>query len=322
MKELKEIRINENNLQLNGNLVKGGVLPAKIAELNRTVTIQADTRVEGPIYASKMEVQNGETVVTGAVFTQQELYVNSDAKGTIDFEKCVASASSIFSRAQGCELSFHSDINAKSVSLINAFVGGSIYADEITLENCVVIGGVFATQTAEIKNSIMGTFNVPSIHVEGSIGLLLPTAFSVEKMQYTPGTKMYNLSLADLGALYRGVEQSPDSGKIEMNIDVDDIRTTLTDENTQRSLHSYTVVGKVLAADMLDVDKFQNHFLLTSASLGSQLLKAYDLGRDKNGNMVTVTFAGLRKFFFEILSGKIDIKVIDGKFNISEIAKN
>lgn len=322
MKELKEIRINENNLQLNGNLVRGGVLPAKIAELNRTVTIQADTRVEGPIYASKMEVQNGETVVTGAVFTQQELYVNSDAKGTIDFEKCVASASSIFSRAQGCELSFHSDINAKNVSLVNTFVGGSIYADEIVLENCVVIGGVFATQTAEIKNCIIGTFNVPSIRIEGSIGMLLPTAFSVEKMQYTPGTKMYNLSLADLGALYRGVEQSPDSGKIEMNIEVDDIRTTLTDENTQRSLHSYTVVGKVLAADMLDVDKFQNHFLLTSASLGSQLLKAYDLGRDKNGNMVTVTFAGLRKFFFEILSGKIDIKVIDGKFNISEIAKN
>ena len=321
MKELKEIRINENNLQLNGNLVKGGVLPAKIAELSRTVTIQADTRVEGPIYASKMEVQNGETVVTGAVFTQQELYVNSDAKGTIDFEKCVASASSVFSRAQGCELSFHSDINAKSVSLVNAFVGGSIYADEISLENCVVIGGVFATQNAEIKNCLLGTFNVPSIRVEGSLGLLLPTAFSVEKMQYAPGTKMYNLSLADLGSLYRGVEQSPDSGKIEMNIDVDDIKTTLTDENIQRSLHSYTVVGKVLAADMLDADKFQNHFLLTSASLGSQLLKTYDLGLDKNGNTVSVTFAGLRKFFFEILSGKIEVKVIDGTFNISEITR-
>ena len=38
------------------------------------------------------------------------------------------------------------------------------------------------------------------------------------------------------------------------------IRTTLTDEEVQKSLHSYTVVGKVLAADLVDYDKFQNHF--------------------------------------------------------------
>jgi hypothetical protein len=36
--------------------------------------------------------------------------------------------------------------------------------------------------------------------------------------------------------------------------------------------------GWVPAADALDFDKFQNHFLLTAASLGSQLLKNYDLG--------------------------------------------
>ena len=320
-KNLKEVHINETNILLEGSLVKGGIIPGKISELTRIVTIQADSVVEGPLYAAKLEIQSGDVQVTGAVFTQGELHVNSDAKGTIDFQKCVASSSSIVSRAQQCQLSFHSDINAKSVSLVNTFVAGSIYADEIVLENCVVIGGVFATQSAEINNSIIGTFNVPTIHISGTVQMLLPTAFSVEKMTYAPGTRLYNLSLADLGALYRGLPQSEESGKIEMNIDVDDIRTTLTDENVQKSLHSYTVVGKVLAADLVDYDKFQNHFLLTAAALGPQLLKTYDFGTDSEGNLKQLVFEDIREFFFNLLSGKIEVQPMTGTFNISNFIK-
>ena len=40
MKELKEIRFNENNIQLKDNLVKGSILPEKVAELTRTITVQ------------------------------------------------------------------------------------------------------------------------------------------------------------------------------------------------------------------------------------------------------------------------------------------
>ncbi len=320
-KNLKEVHINETNILLEGNLVKGGIIPGKISELSRIVTIQADTVIEGPVYAAQMEIQSGEARITGAVFTQRELHVNSDAQGRIDFMKCVASSSSVVSRAQDCRPSFHSDINAKSVSLVNAFVAGSIYADEIVLENSVVIGGIFATQSAEITNCVIGTFNVPSIHISGTVQMLLPTAFSVEKMSYTPGTRLYNLSLADLGALYRGLPQSEESGRIEMNVDVDDIRTTLTGEDVQKTLHSYTVVGKVLAADLIDYDKFQNHFLLTAAALGPQLLKTYDLGTDAQGNIKPLDFEGIRDFFFDILSGKAEIRMMTGTFNISEFIK-
>lgn len=315
---LKEIHINETNILLDGNLVKGGILPGKIAELTRIVTIQGNTVIEGPVYAAQMEILSGDASITGAVFTQRELHINSDATGKIDFQKSVASSSSVVSRAQRCQLTFHSDINAKSVSLNNAFVAGSIYADEITLENCVVIGGVFATQSTELNNCIVGTFNVPFIHISGTIQLLLPTAFSTEKISYLPSTKMYNLSLADLGSLYRGVPESSESGKIEMNLEVDDIRTTLTDENVQKSLHSYTVVGKVLAADLVDCDKFQNHFLLTAAALGPQLLRTYDFGLDVNGKPCQLSFDKIRSFFFNILLGKTDIRLMSGTFRLSE----
>jgi cytoskeletal protein CcmA (bactofilin family) len=319
MKELKELRFNESNIQLKDNLVKGSILPEKVAELNRTVTVQGNTVIEGPVYAHKLEIQNGDLEIQGAVFTQLELYVNSEATGNIVFKKSVASTSSIVSRAANCKIMFYSDINAKNIALYNAFVAGSIYADEITLENCVVIGGVFATQAIDLTNSIVGTFNTPSIRIAQTVSLLLPSAFSIEKILAVPDTKLYNLSLADLGSLYKGLPQSENSGKIEMNIATDEVKTTLANEEIQKTLRSYTVIGKVLAADLLDTDKFQNHFLLTAASLGSQLLKIYDMGVDKDGKPVMLTCYKIRDFFFDILYGKIEIQTIDGKFDISQL---
>lgn len=319
MKELKELRFNESNIQLKDNLVRSSILPEKVAELNRTITVLGDTVVEGPVFAHKLEIQNGNLEIQGAVFTQLELYVNSEARGNIAFKKSVGSANSVVSRAANAKLVFHSDINAKSVTLYNAFVAGSIYADEVVLENSVVIGGVFATQQIDLKNSIAGTFNTPSVRIEGTISLLLPSAFSIEPMLATADAKLYNLSLADLGALYKGVPQTQNSGKIEMNINTDEVKTTLANEEIQKTLRSYTVIGKVLAADLLDTDKFQNHFLLTAASLGSQLLKTYDMGVDKDGTPATLTFDRIHDFFFDILNGKVEIQNINGKFDISQI---
>jgi len=319
MKELKELRFNESNIQLKDNLVRGSILPEKVAELNRTITIQGNTVIEGPVYAHKLEIQQGDLEIQGAVFTQLELYVNSEAKGNISFKKSVGSADSIVSRTANCNLVFYSDINAKSITLYNAFVAGSIYADEVILENCVVIGGVFATQQIDLTNSIVGTFNSPSVRIAQIVSLLLPSAFSIEKLIAAPDTKLYNLSLADLGSLYKGLPQSDNSGKIEMNLTTDEVKSTLTSDEIQKTLRSYTVIGKVLAADLLDTDKFQNHFLLTASSLGSQLLKTYDMGIGKDGKPATLTFEKIRDFFFDVLHGKIEIQRIEGKFDISQI---
>ncbi len=319
MKELKEISFNENNIQLKDNLVKGSILPEKATELNRTVTIQGNTVIEGPVFAHKLEIQDGDLEIQGAVFTQLEMYINSNSSGNISFLKSVGSSNSIVSRSADSRVNFQSDINAKKVTLYNAFVAGSIYADEIILENCVVIGGVFATQEIDLTNSIVGTFNTPSIRIDQTIHILLPSAFSIERIYATAEAKLYNLSLADLSSLYKGMDQTNNSGKIEININTDEIKTTLANEEVQKTLRSYTVIGKVLAADLLDTEKFQNHFLLSAASLGAQLLKSYDLGHDRNNNPIVLSIEKIRTFFFDILNGKIKIQTIEGSFDISDI---
>lgn len=321
MKELKELRFNDNKVLLKENLVKGSIIPEQVSDLTRDITIQSDTIIEGAVYAHRLEIQNGDSEIQGAVFTQLELYVNADAKGNIIFRKSVGSVDSIVSRASECQLTFQSDINAKTVTLYNAFVAGSIYADEVVLDNCVVIGGVFATQGLDLTNCIVGTFNTPTISINGTIQLLLPSAFSIEKMTVAPDARLYNLSLADLGALYKGLPQSSESGRVTLNPDADEVRTTLTSEDMQKTLRSYTIIGKVLAADLIDTDKFQNHFLLTAAALGPQLLKTYDLGPDKDGVAAVLSFEKLRDFFFGILRGTLVVQEMTGNFSINKIAQ-
>lgn len=321
MKELNEIRFNENNIQLKDNLVRGGILPEKTSELNRVITIQGNTVIEGAVCAKKLEIENGDTKMNGAVYTQLELHVNSDAKGEISFGKCVASADSVVSMSGSCKISFHSDVNAKRVSLYNAFVAGSIYADNINLENCVVIGGVFATQQLDLTNCVVGTFNAPSVKISQIVQLLLPSAFSVEKIMAAPGTRLYNLSLADLGSLFRGMEQSAESGRISIDPFTDEQTTTLTDGEIQKTLRCYSVIGKVLAVDLIDMDKFQNHFLLTAASLGPQLLTTYKMGIDSTGKSVDMSFDRIREFFFNIMLGKVEVQEMNGSFNIAEITR-
>jgi hypothetical protein len=321
MSKLKEVYVTDTNLRLDNNIVKGGILPNKISELSRTVNVVGETVIEGPLYANRLTIEGAPLEVKGAVFSQRELYINNNVTGDVVFRKAVGSASSVVTRAMNCNTTFCSDVNAKSITLSNAFVSGSLYGDEIVLENCVVIGGVFATQSLSVKDCVVGTFISPYVELDGEINLLLPSVFSVERVNYTSTTRLFSLALADLGSLYRHQEEAVESGRIEINLENDDLRTTLSDSGQQRSLHSYSVVGKVLAADLIDTEKFQNHFLLTAAALGPQMLKTYDLGTDSDGNPALLTTERIRAFFFDILNGKIKAKDIDGSFNIEQFAR-
>ncbi len=319
MQELNELRVNDNRIILKNNLVKSDILPKISSELDRDLLIQGNCVVEGAVYAKHLEIEQGNVEIKGAVFTQVELHVSSEAKDMVLFRKAVGSGTSVVSFAPSAKLHFMADINAKQVKLRNAFVAGSIFADEIILEDCVVIGGAFATRFLELNNCITGTFNSPTVRASQTIQILLPSFFSSEKIGILPGTEFYNLSLADLGALYKGVPENISSGKIKIDIDIDELKTVLSDENAQHTLRSYSVAGKVLASDLLDYEKLQNHFLLSAASLGSQLLRTYDLGVGPDGLPVELTPEKLSGFFFDILFGKIAIQQVQGNFALKDI---
>ena len=310
----------EGEVLLKDNLVRSSILPHTASELDRNVTILADTVVEGAVYANKLQIESGETEIRGAVYTKLELHVDTRAKGKIIFKKSVASSDSVTSYAKECDLMFMADINAKKVRLNHAFIAGSIYADEIQLEDCVVIGGVFSTKSIDLKKCIVGTFNSNSVYLEGETYLLLPSAFCGSPVEVMADAKLFNLSLADLGAIYKGTPQMQNTGVIEMDAKTDEMKTMLSEDQKTMLVYSYSIAGKVLATDLVDIERLQNHFLIGATAMGSQILRQYDLGTDAEGKKAVIEPEKVAKMFFDILHGVVNIQQIDGTFSIQDLA--
>jgi len=319
MKELVELRLDDNRLVLKDHRVRTPILPKVHAEMERDVVVMGETVVEGAVYARSLQVQAGPLDVHGPVFTQNELHVVPDFKGSVFFRKTVGSAGGIVSRGAGARAYFGADLNAKQVNLRNAFVAANIFAQEITLDNCVVLGGTFATRELAINNGVVGTFNSPSVRLSHNLYTLLPSVFSVEPMSCLPGTMVRNLTLTDLGAMMRGTAQADRSGYIALDPSTEQQRIVLTDDaGNVQVVRSLTVAGKVLAADLLDLEEFQSHFILSAGSLGAQLLKTYELSGDA-GPRVELTPQRIAEFFFDVLNGKIQPQPMQGSVSLREL---
>jgi hypothetical protein len=325
MKEMQEIRIGESIVGLKDNLVKSAVLPKTSAELDRDITIQGNVKIEGAVYARNLVIDNGPAEFLGAVYAHSELHIKNDAtKGenndAIIFRKAVASSGSVVSLLIKELCIFGADINAATVKLKNCFVAGSIFANEIQLENTVVLGGCFASKTFSIQDVVVGTFNAPEVSAGGVNYLLYPTAFSVEPMACLPGTEFYNITLADLGALFKNEPEKNGAGKIKLDVVADSQRTVLVDEtDTKTLLHSYSVASRVLVSDILDMNGLENHFLIISASLGSQILKTYSLQKANGAKSDDLSITNIAAFFFKILKGALQIQDMNGSVSFDEL---
>lgn len=322
MTQLTELRLSGNQLVLNRNIVREPLLPKTYAELDRDVSVQGEAVVEGAVFARSLLVSGGPFVVEGAVFAQREIHVTSDCRERVEFRKSVATAGTVSVLSSWSRTYFGADINAVSVTLRDAYVAANIFADDIVLENCVVLGGVFAAQTLSMTNCVVGTFHGGSVRLAQEILMLLPTAFSIEPIAMLPSTRVRNLALADLGGLLRGGPEAPGSGWINMDIDREEQRTDLVDEQGNvRLIRSYSVAGKVLTADLLDLDKLQNHFLIAAGSLGAQTLRTYDIGMNADGTPVQLTKETIADLLFAVLDGRMAVRELDGEMSFDELTR-
>ena len=320
MKEMSEIRIGESTVGLKDNLVKTAILPKTSGELERDVHIQGNVKVEGAVYARNLILDTGPAEFEGAVYAHHELHIKNDAVDTIYFDKAVASSGSVVALLIKGRGVFGADINAGSVKLKNCFVAGSIFANEIQLESSVVLGGCFASKKLSLHNSITGTFNAPEVSAGGVNYLFYPTAFSVEPIAYLPGTEFYNITLADLGSLFKNENEKPNTGKIRLDLEADSQRTVLVDEaDTKTLLHSYSVASRVLVSDLLNLEDLENHFLIISASLGSQILKTYSLQKEDGSKSDDLTLQNIADFLFKVLNGVVQIRDLSDYIPFNEL---
>ena len=321
MSELREVQVGKENLVgLSDCVVTGGILPERAAELSRSVNVRGNVVVEGGVYAESLEISDGPAEFRNAVFANKEIHVRSDVKQPIIFRKAAASADTVSAFVMDGRVLFGADVNADVVRLKNCYVGGSIYAGTIELESCVVLGGVFASGKISMSNVMVGTFHAPEVSMYGINYLFYPTAFSVEPMTVLPGAELYNLALADLGALYKGQPESTGSGRIRMDLASDSQRTVLNGEDGSRILvNSYSVATRVLASDLATPERLENHFLLTAGALGTQLQRTYSLTSPDGGKSADLTIENISEFLFSVLRGVVSVQELDGHVTFAEL---
>ncbi len=320
MVELKEFRTDSNELIFKENLVRSSILPQNTRELSRNVIIQDNVIMEGAVFGERIDITGGEVQFKGAVYANSEIHINNEVTGKVFFEKAVACSDTVAAFITSGRVYFGSDINAPKVRLKNCYVGGSIFSQEAYLENCIVLGGVFASKQSVISNCIVGTFHAPAQELAGVNYLLYPAGFCTEPLTFLPGTELYNLSLAHLGALFKGEPEDENTGKIRMDLENDHQKSTLVgDDGVNTIVNTYSVSGRVLAADIIDMEKLENHFLIGAGALGTQILKTYNLAKKDGSRSEDLTVENIADFFFNILLGRIQVRDLSGEISFADL---
>lgn len=318
MKELKEIRFDSGVVILDGNRVLSPIIPRSYKDIDNDILVKGEAFIDGAVYARQFNVEKGPVTICGALYTHNNLSANPQNTETLHFGKAVASGGRIELYDQGKKY-FGADVNGKHVTLKNAVVAANVFASEITLENCVVLGGAFAGKSLKIVNSVVGTFNSPFASISGKVYILYPSVFTVEPLKVEENASLINLTLADWGNLMLGKPEEEYTGAIVINPE-HDVQSASLQDNTKWL--SYSVAGKVLTADLLDLRKLRNHFILSTGALSGQLVKTYELGKTADGKDLELNLETIGDFFKGILDGTIQVSTISGTISFEELKEH
>ena len=320
MKELKNVSFGQD-IGLEDSLVTTPVLPEIGNELDRNVSVLHDVVFEGPVYGNRISVTKGPAEFKKSVYASDEIYIPSGVTGDIDFHGAVVSKKSVFIWLVSAKARFSSDINAPEVKLKNCYVAGSIFAQTVELDNCVVLGGIFAKDVC-IRNSLFGTLNTTTCVMNGLNYMIYPTSFTEQAINYDSATELWNLSIADLGALFKGDEEAPTTGRIKVNLKATEQKIVLKNEDeSTKNVYSYSVASQVVIFDLIKKGTFENHFLLEAAALDSQSLKMFNLAKSNGEKSADLNTKNLSEFFFKILDGQIAVKMADASYTFEEFMK-
>ena len=152
--------------------------------------------------------------------------------------------------------------------------------------------------------------------------MIYPTSFKEEAISYDPSTDLWNLSIADLGALFKGDEEEPTTGKIRVNLKATEQKIVLKNEDeSTKNVFSYSVASQVVIFDLIKKGSFENHFLLEAAALDNQALKMFNLNKSNGEKSADLNTRNLSDFFFKILNGQIPVKMADSNYSFEEFMK-
>lgn len=149
-----------------GEHYDGTVMPTVQAELNRTVDVKTDARIDGSLYGASVTIAE-ESVVDGSVMASEAVELEG---GRIEGEVGTPG------RIVGEKATVIGSVTGTRITLDGCLVRGNVIGTEVRLTNCVVLGLVTATRRLTLEDSHCYTFRSTGETALDGATIVLPQA--------------------------------------------------------------------------------------------------------------------------------------------------
>lgn len=234
----------------------GNIMPGNRAEMLRNVYLQSGAKVRGGIYGNEISVNGSDITIDGTVYCKNNLQFNTAQKGKnkdVVFQSTVVCPGTMLVPANSCKIRFLSDVYSGKINLKNCIVYGNVYATSATLEDTIILGGIYCKNQLKLKNSIVFTFRSNHCLIEDHVSILSPFGFA-EQISLNS-----NVNVLSFKSLFNNNEANQSSGKLKLDeTDIYDIELEKKDKTDNREGKKLQVLS--VAERLLNTTEIIRHF--------------------------------------------------------------
>jgi hypothetical protein len=173
--------IHDSTRYLVSELHYGSIMPGNRAEMLRDVYLQSGALIKGGVFANDLTVNGSGISIEGAVYCRNNIkmeYTNVKAGEDVTFGSTVVCPGTLLVPGNKIKTRFLSDLYLGKTNLKNCIVYGNIYSSSATIEDSIILGGIYCKNQLKIKNSIIFTFRAMNCELDNNVSILSPFGYA------------------------------------------------------------------------------------------------------------------------------------------------
>jgi len=175
--------IHDSTRYLVNELHYGSIMPGNRAEMLRDVYLQPGAIVKGGVFANELTINGSGISIDGAVYCRNNIkmeYSNVRTNEDVTFGSTVVCPGTLLVPGSKIKTRFLSDLYLGKTNLKNCIVYGNVYSSSATIEDSIILGGIYCKDQLKIKNSIIFTFRAHNCELDEYVSMLSPFGFADE----------------------------------------------------------------------------------------------------------------------------------------------
>jgi len=291
----------------------GSIMPGNRAEMHRDIYLQSGALIKGGIYGNKLSINGGNITVEGSTYCKSNIKFNfpGNINKDVVFQSTVVCPGTILIPPFNGKIRFLSDVYSGKINLKNCIVYGNVYATSATLEDSIILGGIYCKNQLKLKNSIVFTFRSNHSLIDDHVSILSPFGFSEQISMNS------NVNVLSFKSLFNSNETIQSSGKLKLDeTDIYEIELEKKDESDGSAGKKIQILS--VAERLLNTSEIIEHFKQNKKFIVFLSLNSHLIDEDKE-SFITNNKEELENGLWQIIEDKSDFKELVGAKSIEEM---